>query len=112
MSIRIDAAEMTSDRTRHTAAMWPVPDYEAPPTLWRVTWLPDRYLTRNQAITAMTIAEVVWTHEFETPGSKDPIWLHIDGWAAELGITGPHAVAEASLPPEDHAPEPAAEIAR
>jgi hypothetical protein len=102
MATKISDTEMTSDRTRHTARVVPGAVVEGGPTAWEVSWLPGRLLLRNQAITAMTIAEVVWTHQFETPGSKDPIWLHLDGWAAELGITGPNAVAEASLPPEDH----------
>jgi hypothetical protein len=64
---------------------------------------PGRLLLRNQAITAMTIAEVIVTHADDLADNYHKMWLCIDGWAAELGITGPHAVAEASLPPEDHA---------
>jgi hypothetical protein len=29
------------------------------------------------------------------------LWPHIQGWAAELGLTGPEAVAAASQPPGD-----------
>ena len=29
------------------------------------------------------------------------LWPHIQGWAAELGLTGPEAVAAASQPPSD-----------
>ena len=98
---------MTSDQTRHTAAVVPGTVIEGGPTAWSVSWLPGRLLLRSQAITAMTIAEVAATHDFlpvgDELGDVDPIWLHIDGWAAELGISGPHAVAEASLSPEDHA---------
>lgn len=100
MGTKITDAEMTSTITRHTATAWPVP---GEPTLWTVTWLPGRQLTRSQAVTAMTIAEVVVSHAGELADSGSRWWLHIDGWAAELGITGPHAVAEASLSPEDHA---------
>jgi hypothetical protein len=100
---------MTSDQTRHTAAVVPGAVIEGGPTAWSVSWLPGRLLLRNQAITAMTIAEVAATREFE-PGAADPIWLHIDGWAAELGITGPHAVAEASRTPEDHAAMPRVQV--
>lgn len=98
MATRITDHEMTSDHTRHTARA-------NADGGWVVTWLPGRTLTHNQAITAMTIAEVLATHDHDgAPLHHDnPMWLHIDQWAAELGISGPHAVAEASLSPEDHA---------
>jgi hypothetical protein len=101
---RITDTEMTSDLTRHTATAWPVPDE---PTLWSVTWLPGRALIRNQAITAMTIAETVATAdldaEFGRSREGSRWWGHLENWASELGISGPYAVAEASLSPEDHA---------
>jgi hypothetical protein len=93
---------MSSDQTRHTAAVVPGAVIEGGPTAWSVSWLPDRLLLRNQAITAMTIAEVVVTHADDLADSRHKMWLFVDGWAAELGITGPNAVAEASLSPEDH----------
>ncbi len=94
MATKITDSEMTSDHTRHTA--------RAIDGGWSVTWLPGHTLTQSQAITAMTIAEVVSTHEWAID-STDRIWLHVDRWAAELGISGPNAVARASLCPEDHA---------
>ena len=94
--LTITDTDMVSDTTRHTAHAWPVPDE---PTLWSVTWLPGRALTRDQAITAMTIAEVVAVTDLTD--SQHPMWLHIDGWAVELGISGPRAVALASMSPED-----------
>lgn len=99
MATRITDAGMTSNQTRHSA-------YRAPGGGWAVTWLPGRTLTRDQAITAMTIAEVVQTHAGELADSSARLWLHLDGWAAELGVTGPEAVAKASLSPEDHADMP------
>lgn len=100
-TLTIGEDEMTSDTTRHRAAVQHGAIVSGGPTAWAVTWLPGRLLTRNQAITAMTIAEMVVerAHILADPQSK--LWWHIDGWAAELGITGPHAVAEASLSPED-----------
>jgi hypothetical protein len=109
MSIRITDTQMTSDQTRHTATAWPVPDE---PTLWSVTWLPGRALTRNQAITAMTIAEMVVERADILADSSSKLWWHMDAWAEELGITGPNAVAEASLSPEDHADSPDPEPSR
>jgi hypothetical protein len=89
---------MTSDQTRHTAHVTETGS-------WAVSWLPNRVFTRNEAITAMTLAEAVAVTDLTDNGHD--MWLHIDGWAAELGITGPHAVAEASLSPEDHGDMPA-----
>jgi hypothetical protein len=31
------------------------------------------------------------------------LWPHIEGWAAELGLTGPDAIAQVSQPPRDFA---------
>lgn len=103
MSTKISDSEMSSDQTRHTAAVVSGAVIEGGPTAWSVSWLPGRLLLRNQAITAMTIAEVVVTHADDLADNKHKMGLFIDGWAAELGITGPHAVAQASLSPEDHA---------
>lgn len=87
MSIRIGAHTMRSNATKHHA--------EATGDRWRVSFLPGRELTRNQAITAMTLAETVATRALF---AEDPIWVHIDNWAAELGLTGPEAVVRASEP--------------
>ena len=93
MTIKISDTEMTSDITRHTATHTDGG--------WSVTWLPGRTLTQSEAITAMTVAETVIerAHILANPSSR--LWWHMDGWAAELGLTGPRAVAEASLSPED-----------
>lgn len=92
MSTKITDTEMSSTATRHTA--------QAVAGGWAVTWLPGRVLTRNGAITAMTIAEHV--DAALDPFSETGVWPHIDGWAAELGLSGTDAVAEASLGPEFH----------
>ena len=94
MATRISDSEMTSGLTRHTARA-------ADGGGWTVSWLPGRTLTQNQAITAMTIAEAVTEHADGLADNGSRWWVLIDQWAAELGITGPHAVAEASLSPED-----------
>ena len=102
MATRITDTEMTSDTARHKAELVKLP---SPLTgySWHVTWLPGQHLTRDQAVTAMTIAEMVVERADILADSSSKLWWHIDGWAEELGITGPHAVAEASLSPEDHA---------
>ena len=70
---------------------------------WQVSWLPGRTLDRNQAITAMTIANIVGGKG--VPRADNPIWLHLDGWAAELGLTAPAAVARAAEPLQEREAE-------
>lgn len=99
MGLTITGTVMRSTDTRHTARFMG--------DGWEVSWLPGRALDRNQAVTAMTIAETV--AKGGTPGhdlmSGDPLWPHIDGWAEELGLSGPTAVGRASRSPEDIARE-------
>jgi hypothetical protein len=105
MATKITDTEMTSDQTRHRA--WVVAYCG-----WVVSWLPGRFLTYDGAITAMTIAEVVAGIDFTPEFNRSPVglamWDQIDSWASELGISGPQAVAEASLSPEEHGTEPEA----
>lgn len=103
-TLTITEDEMTSDTTKHTAELVKLP---SPLTgySWQVTWLPGRHLSRNEAITAMTIAEAVAGIDFTPEFNRSPVglamWSQIDGWAAELGLPGPNAVAFASMAPED-----------
>jgi hypothetical protein len=60
-----------------------------------VSWLPGRTLDRNTAITAMILAD---TAADEHVHQDHRLWPHIHGWAAELGLTGPQAVAAAAQP--------------
>lgn len=93
MTLAITDRSMISDVTEHRA--------DESGELWLVSWCPETLLNRNQAITAMTIAETVG----RIPAGAGPeaysskFWLHIDGWAAELGLTGADAVARVSEPP-------------
>jgi hypothetical protein len=63
-----------------------------------VSWLPGQILDRNSAITAMILADLVGEEDLYQ-GHR--LWPHVQGWAAELGLTGPEAVAAASQPPGD-----------
>ena len=81
---------MRSAATRHSAT--------ATGEGWEVSWLPGRTLTRNQATTAMVIANLVGGRG--VGHSDDPIWPHLDSWASELGLSGPDAVVRASEPPD------------
>lgn len=89
MAITITDHLMSSPDTPHTAA----PSAGAG---WYVTWLPGRLLTRTLAIAAMTIAAVVGGRELP---SGDQLWPHLEGWAAELGLSAVTAVVWASEPP-------------
>ena len=93
--ITITDTSMNSPATPHTAT--------ATGGGWTVSWLPGRTLTRDQATTAMVIANIIGGRG--VPRADDPIWLHLDGWAAELGLTAPAAVARVSRPPAERQAE-------
>jgi len=90
MTLTITGITMTSDQTAHTARL--APGSEHP---WEVSWLPGRALDRNSAITAMTLAAHAREHDLN---ERRRLWPSIQGWAAELGLTGPDAIARASEP--------------
>ena len=77
MSTRITDTAMSSTSTDHTARR------TQPTGQWRVSWLPHRLLTRNEAVTAMTIAEVIASRP--APGNR--IWSAVTAWATELDLT-------------------------
>jgi hypothetical protein len=96
MVINITAETIKSDETPHAARfLGPAVGREQ----WEFSWLPGRVLGRNEAVTAMTIAETV-ARGLE-PGST--LWPFIDGWASKLGLEGLDAVARASEPVQPEA---------
>jgi hypothetical protein len=92
MSLTITDTTMTSDHSAHAARH--APDRNG----WEVSWLPGQLLDRNSAITAMVLADTAAAADLRE-GHR--LWPHIQGWAAELGLTAPDAVARASQPPAD-----------
>ena len=90
MTLTITEITMTSAQTPHTARHVPGRDG------WEVSWLPGQILDRNTAITAMTVAATVGEGELHE-GHR--LWPFVQAWAAELGLTGPDAIARASQPP-------------
>ena len=90
MTLTINDATITSDQTAHTARQAPGRQH-----LWEVSWLPGRAVDRNSAITAMTLADLT-----SEPGLNEhhQLWPFIQGWAAELGLTGSDAVNRVSQP--------------
>jgi hypothetical protein len=82
MSTRIDDREMTDSRTSHRAVVVEGADqYDT--GAWRVSWLDDVALDRDQAITAMTLTEFVASG---VTSADHPKWPFVKGWAAELGL--------------------------
>ena len=93
MTLTINDTTMTSDQTAHTARQAPGSQH-----LWEVSWLPGRTLDRNSAITAMVLADTTAEPDLNE-GHR--LWPHIQSWAAELGLTAPDAIAQASQLPGD-----------
>ncbi len=89
MTLTIHDTTMTRDHTLHSARRAPGRDG------WEVSWLPGQTLDGNTAVTAMLLADVASKNDI-SEGHR--LWPHIEGWAAELGLTGPDAIARASQP--------------
>jgi hypothetical protein len=93
MTLTINDTTMTSDQTAHIARQAPGRQHE-----WEVSWLPGQPLDRNTAITAMILADTATEHDFRE-GHR--LWPQVQGWAAELGLSAPDAIARVSQPPSD-----------
>ena len=93
MTLTINDTTMTSDQTPHTARQAP-----GRPHQWEVTWLPGQTLDRNTAITAMILAD---TADEQDLHEGHRLWPFVQGWAEEVGLTAPDAIARASQPPGD-----------
>ena len=101
MTLSIGDSTMTSDQSPHTARQMPGRPYQ-----WQVSWLPGRTVDRDTAITAMILADIASRGNLHE-GHR--LWPHIQGWAEELGLTAPDAIAHATQPPGDinHHQDPA-----
>ena len=91
MTLTINDTTITSDQNPHTARLAPGCQH-----IWQASWLPGEVLDRNSAITAMLLADIAGQGDLHA-GHR--LWPHIESWAAELGLTGPDAIARASQPP-------------
>ena len=96
MTLTINDITITSDQNPHTARLAP-----GCPHIWQASWLPGEVLDRNSAITAMILADIAGKGDLHQ-GHR--LWPHIESWAAELGLTGPDAIARASQPPRHLVP--------
>lgn len=83
MSLHIGDRLMSSSVTGHTARR------ETGQRWWSVTWLENRQLTKNQAVTALTIAELV-AGGVIGPTHRD--WSLLGSLATELDLSGDNAV--------------------
>jgi hypothetical protein len=90
MTLTINDTTMTSDQTDHTARQAPGNEH-----LWEVSWLPGPALDRNSAITAIVLADQAGIHDLN---EQHRLWPHMEGWAAEFGLTGSDAVNRVSQP--------------
>lgn len=89
VSMAVTQERMTSTGTRHEAMVPPgVDQYE--PGAWSVTWLPGVRLDRNEAITAMMLAQHV--DQGVVDSTVMPGWLFVQGWASELNLSAAEAV--------------------
>jgi hypothetical protein len=93
MALTIDDTIMTSDQSAHTARQVPGQRHG-----WEVSWLPGRIVDRDTAITAMILADIASTGDIR-PGHR--LWPAVESWSAEVGLTGPDAIAQASRPSRD-----------
>jgi hypothetical protein len=93
MALTILDCTITSDHTPHTARR--ATDH---PRNWEVSWLPGRHLTRNEAITAMALAEVC--PAAARGGNWERMRPHVQGWAAELGLTAEQAITRITALPD------------
>jgi hypothetical protein len=86
--IKVTGGETTMTSTcGHTAH---AVDERQPHGRWRVSWLPGRTVSRNQATTALMLAAHI------AAGATSPAhrhWPHVRGWAAELDLSTGEAVA-------------------
>lgn len=90
MATTITDVLMTSDQTPHTA-QWSQHAAADGKGAWVVSWLSGRrLLTRDQAITAMTLAEMVAA---EDPQPTAAWWSLVEELAAELWVDTPQAMA-------------------
>jgi hypothetical protein len=93
MALIITGTTMTSDHSAHTAR-------QAPGTQrgWEVSWLPGQILDRDTATTAMILADIAGKGDLRQ-GHRH--WPVVERWAADLGLTGPDAITQASQPPRN-----------
>jgi hypothetical protein len=94
----INQTSMTGSRTMHRARRAPGADDK-----WEVSWLPGQHLSRTEAVTAMVLAD---TTAGQFVFERHWLWGHVQGWAEELGMSAPDALAQAAARPKQWAITP------
>lgn len=74
----IGDTEMSSPVHRHTARLVD--------GAWQVSWLPGKILTRDQAITAMVVADLLARKGTALGGLSGNNLAALGNWGAELGL--------------------------
>jgi hypothetical protein len=92
MALTILDDTISSDRTPHIARA-----VSGENRGWEVSWLLGRRMDRNAAVTAMVLADVAGLGDIR-PGHR--LWMHVERWAAELGLTAPDVVARTTPAPD------------
>lgn len=82
MSLTVTLDTITSTVSSHTATRHR--STGVGPGLWSVSWLPSRLLTRDEAVTAMRIAEF-------TTSADEAFFGELARWAYELDLTAEQA---------------------
>jgi hypothetical protein len=98
VALTIGDDTMTSNQSPHTARQAPGHRHG-----WEVSWLPGQILDRDTAITAMILADIAATGDIH-PDHR--LWPAVQNWSAEVGLTGPDAIAQAAQPPPEAARQP------
>jgi hypothetical protein len=91
MALTIGDDSISSDRTAHTARLVPGEAH-----WWEVSWLPSRLVSHETAVTAMVPADAIGPDDMHR-GHR--LWVHVEGWADELGLTAPDVLTRTSSPP-------------
>jgi hypothetical protein len=91
MALKILDDSMSSDHSPHTARL-----ASGEQQAWEVSWLPGRRLDRNEAVTAMVLADTTGNSGVH-PGHR--AWPHIENWAGKLGMTGSQVLDRVAGPP-------------
>ena len=98
MATSITNLKITSDETEHTATC-----VDTHLETWTLSWLPGRMITRNQAITGMTLAEAV--AKIHADGASidhtHRMWPFIENWASALDLSAPAAVVRTLESPRE-----------
>ena len=93
MALTIAGTTISSDQTARIA-------HAAAGNAGQVTWLPVPLMDCGADITAMVLADPLGGTDLQ---SRRHLRQHVDGYAAELGQTGPDAAIRAPAPPSEQA---------